>query len=123
MSASVRVQITDDQALLRGTFRLLIDREPGLEVVGEAVTGRWGQAEHVGERSDQLRPGWKGAARLAVAEPELRGAPLDRVSYAAAPRWRHLSTMTCRTLGESGDVIASGRRRQPDVHSAKRTSD
>jgi DNA-binding NarL/FixJ family response regulator len=39
MSAPVRVLIADDQTLLRSTFRLLIDREPGLEVVGEAETG------------------------------------------------------------------------------------
>ena len=39
MSAPVRVLIADDQALLRSTFRLLIDREPGLEVVAEAGTG------------------------------------------------------------------------------------
>jgi DNA-binding NarL/FixJ family response regulator len=39
MSAPVRVLIADDQTLLRSTFRLLIDREPGLEVVAEAETG------------------------------------------------------------------------------------
>jgi DNA-binding NarL/FixJ family response regulator len=37
---TVRVLLADDQALLRGTFRLLIDAEPDMEVVGEAETGR-----------------------------------------------------------------------------------
>ncbi|GII61133.1 DNA-binding response regulator [Sphaerisporangium krabiense] len=37
--ASVRVLVADDQALLRGSFRLLIDTAPGLTVVGEAGTG------------------------------------------------------------------------------------
>ncbi|MFG2940464.1 response regulator [Streptomyces sp. NPDC048282] len=37
---SVRVLLVDDQALLRGTFRLLIDSCPDLEVVGEAADGR-----------------------------------------------------------------------------------
>ena len=37
---TVRVLLADDQALLRGTFRLLIDAEPDMEVVGEAGTGR-----------------------------------------------------------------------------------
>ncbi|MFD7732557.1 response regulator [Kitasatospora phosalacinea] len=37
---TVRVLLADDQALLRGTFRLLIDSAPDLEVVGEAGTGR-----------------------------------------------------------------------------------
>ena len=36
----VRVLVADDQALLRGSFRVLIDNEPGLTVVGEAATGR-----------------------------------------------------------------------------------
>ena len=32
--------IADDQALLRGAFRLLIEGEPDLAVVAEAATGR-----------------------------------------------------------------------------------
>ncbi|MFF7985348.1 response regulator [Streptomyces sp. NPDC007901] len=37
---SIRVLLVDDQALLRGTFRLLIDSCADLEVVGEAADGR-----------------------------------------------------------------------------------
>ncbi|MEU9349160.1 response regulator transcription factor [Streptomyces sp. NPDC048278] len=37
---TIRVLLADDQALLRGTFRLLIDNEPDMEVVAEASTGR-----------------------------------------------------------------------------------
>lgn len=35
----IRVLLADDQALLRATFRLLLDATPDLEVVGEASTG------------------------------------------------------------------------------------
>lgn len=35
----VRVLVADDQALLRGSFRLLIDSAPGMTVVGEAADG------------------------------------------------------------------------------------
>ncbi|MBM7774623.1 DNA-binding NarL/FixJ family response regulator [Actinokineospora baliensis] len=35
----IRVLVADDQALLRGSFRALIDNEPGMVVVGEAATG------------------------------------------------------------------------------------
>jgi DNA-binding NarL/FixJ family response regulator len=35
----IRVVVADDQALVRGSFRLLIDTAPGLSVVGEAATG------------------------------------------------------------------------------------
>jgi DNA-binding NarL/FixJ family response regulator len=37
---TVRVLVVDDQALLRGSFRVLVDTAPGLTVVGEAATGR-----------------------------------------------------------------------------------
>ncbi|MEU4702433.1 response regulator transcription factor [Nonomuraea dietziae] len=35
----IRVLIADDQVLLRGSFRVLVDSEPDLSVVGEAGTG------------------------------------------------------------------------------------
>ena len=37
---TIRVLIADDQALIRGAFRVLIDSASDLEVVGEASTGR-----------------------------------------------------------------------------------
>lgn len=36
---TIRVVLADDQALLRATFRLLLDSAPDIEVVGEAATG------------------------------------------------------------------------------------
>ncbi|UOY03665.1 response regulator [Blastococcus sp. PRF04-17] len=36
----IRVLVADDQALIRDSFRLLLDLEPDLEVVGEAGDGR-----------------------------------------------------------------------------------
>lgn len=36
---TIRVVLADDQALLRATFRLLLDSTPDIEVVGEAATG------------------------------------------------------------------------------------
>src|ERR1044071_545517 len=38
--ADVTVALADDQALLRASFRLLIDHTPGLTCVGEAGSGR-----------------------------------------------------------------------------------
>ena len=37
---TIRVLVADDQSLLRGTFRLLIDSCPGLATVGEASSGQ-----------------------------------------------------------------------------------
>jgi DNA-binding NarL/FixJ family response regulator len=36
---TVRVLVADDQALVRGSFRVLVDTAPDLESVGEAATG------------------------------------------------------------------------------------
>jgi DNA-binding NarL/FixJ family response regulator len=35
----IRVLVADDQALLRGSFRVLVDSAPGLQVIGEAANG------------------------------------------------------------------------------------
>jgi DNA-binding NarL/FixJ family response regulator len=35
----IRIVVADDQALVRGSFRVLIDTTPGMLVVGEAATG------------------------------------------------------------------------------------
>ncbi len=48
---SIRVLVVDDQALVRKGFRMILEAEPDLEVVGEAADGR----EAV-ERARQLRP-------------------------------------------------------------------
>lgn len=37
---TIRVLLADDQALLRGTFRMLLDSAPDMEVIAEAATGR-----------------------------------------------------------------------------------
>jgi DNA-binding NarL/FixJ family response regulator len=39
VSTPIRVLVADDEALLRGSFRLLLDTSPGLSVVGEAENG------------------------------------------------------------------------------------
>ena len=37
--AGIRVLIADDQALVRGGFRLILEAQPDIEVVGEAIDG------------------------------------------------------------------------------------
>ncbi|MGW3955746.1 response regulator [Streptomyces sp. NPDC004752] len=51
MTEAVRVLIADDQALLRGSFRVLIDATPGMETVGEA-----GDGARAVELARELRP-------------------------------------------------------------------
>ncbi|KOG34560.1 response regulator [Streptomyces resistomycificus] len=49
---TIRVLLADDQALLRGTFRLLIDAQPDMEVVAEASNGREAVGLARSERAD-----------------------------------------------------------------------
>jgi len=48
---TIRVLLADDQALLRHGFRMIIDAQPDLEIVGEAVDGAQAIA-----RAETLRP-------------------------------------------------------------------
>ena len=77
---SIRVLLADDQALLRGTFRLLIDSCEDMEVVGEASNGQeavdLARTHHPDIVLMDIRmPGTDGlAATAAICEdPELAG--------------------------------------------------
>ena len=48
----IRVLVADDQALVRGSFRLLVDSAPDLSVVGEAASGAEAVAAAARERPD-----------------------------------------------------------------------
>jgi DNA-binding NarL/FixJ family response regulator len=74
----IRVAIADDQALLRGSFRVLIDSDPGFTVVGEAGTGEGTVDLARRERPDVVlmdirMPGWNGieATERICADPDL----------------------------------------------------
>ncbi|WP_165966687.1 response regulator transcription factor [Actinomadura sp. 7K507] len=66
----LRVLVADDQALLRGSFRVLIDTAPGLRTVGEAGTG----AEAV-ELAGRERPD---LVLMDVRMPEMDGIEATR---------------------------------------------
>ncbi|MEU6165751.1 response regulator transcription factor [Streptomyces tanashiensis] len=75
---ALRVLLADDQALLRATFRMLIDSDPGLEVVGEAADGAEALTLARAHRPDVVlmdirMPGTDGLAATAAicADPEL----------------------------------------------------
>jgi DNA-binding NarL/FixJ family response regulator/class 3 adenylate cyclase len=69
-TGGVRVLIVDDQALVRTGFRMILDAEPGLEVVGEAADGR----EAV-EEARRLQPD---IVLMDVRMPELDGIEATR---------------------------------------------
>ena len=80
MTAPLRVLIADDEALVRGGFRVLVETEPGMVVVGEAGDGaiavdlaRTTQPDVV--LMDIRMPGVDGlrATREIAADPDLAG--------------------------------------------------
>ncbi|MFF9085019.1 response regulator [Streptomyces sp. NPDC014991] len=75
---TIRVLLADDQALLRSAFRVLVDSEPDMEVVGEAADGAEAvrlAREHGPDvvLMDIRMPGTDGlaATRLISADPSL----------------------------------------------------
>jgi DNA-binding NarL/FixJ family response regulator len=78
----VRVVIADDQTLLRGSFRALIDSEPEFAVVGEAGTGREAVDVAARERPDLVL--------MDVRMPEMDGIEATRLVCAARPETRVL---------------------------------
>ncbi|MCU1444610.1 response regulator transcription factor [Cryobacterium sp.] len=93
MSEPIRVLLVDDQALVRAGFRIILESEPGIAVVGEAADG----AAAIRQASilqpdvicmDVQMPGLDGlaATRAIVADPTSRAAVLvlttfDREDY------------------------------------------
>jgi DNA-binding NarL/FixJ family response regulator len=74
--SSIRVLLVDDHVLVRTGFRMVLDTEPGIEVVGEAANGR--QAVHSAAR---LRPD---VVLMDVRMPELDGIAATREIVAGA---------------------------------------
>jgi DNA-binding NarL/FixJ family response regulator len=67
---SVRVLIADDQAMVRGSFRVLVDHTPGMIAVGEAANGR--------EAVDLARHEQPDVVLMDVRMPELDGIEATR---------------------------------------------
>jgi DNA-binding NarL/FixJ family response regulator len=77
---TIRVLLADDQALLRGALRMLVESEPDMAVVGEAADGEQAVAAARAERPDVVlmdirMPGTDGiaATREITGDPALSG--------------------------------------------------
>ncbi|MET9917914.1 response regulator [Streptomyces sp. NPDC059605] len=78
MTPPIKVLLVDDQALLRSAFRVLVDSEADMEVVGEAADGAQAVELARSTRADVVlmdirMPGTDGltATRMISADPEL----------------------------------------------------
>ena len=67
----VRVLIADDQALIRAGLRVILDHQPGIEVIGEAADGRQAVA-----LARQLRPD---VCLFDIRMPEMDGIEATRI--------------------------------------------
>ena len=70
MTEPVRILIADDQALVRGGLRMILDAQPDLEVVGEAADGR-----EALQRARELKPD---LVLMDIRMPELDGLETTR---------------------------------------------
>jgi DNA-binding NarL/FixJ family response regulator len=86
----IRILLVDDQALVRAGFRMILDAEPEMEVVGEAGDGR--------EAIDQVRSLRPDVVLMDIRMPELDGLEASRriladgVAGEEAPRILMLTT-------------------------------
>jgi DNA-binding NarL/FixJ family response regulator len=100
--APVRVLVVDDEALVRSGFKLLLDLEEGIEVVGEARTG--GQAV---ERARATRPD---VVLMDIRMPDMDGISATAVITATRglERCRVLILTTYETDAYVFDALDAG---------------
>ncbi len=77
---ALRIVLADDQALVRGGFRMILDARPDLEVVGEAANGR--EAVHL---VTELQPD---VVLMDVRMPEMDGLQAIRAIVASGSESR-----------------------------------
>ena len=82
----IRVLLADDQALVRAGFRLILDAEADIEVVGEAADG-----EEALEQALELRPD---VVLMDIRMPKLSGIEATRRLLADSPALRVLILTT-----------------------------
>ncbi len=94
----IRVLVADDQALVRGSFRVLVDTAPDLTVVGEAATGV--EAVEIAERE---RPD---VVLMDVRMPDLDGIEATR-RIGAGPAAEQVRVLILTTFDVDEYVFAA----------------
>jgi DNA-binding NarL/FixJ family response regulator len=94
----IRVVLADDQALVRAGFRVLLDSEPDVEVVGEAANG----AEAI-ELARHYRPD---VVLMDIRMPNIDGLEATRL-ITADPRLANVKVLILTTFESDENVFAA----------------
>ncbi len=98
----LRILLADDHAMVRKGFRLILEAQPDMQIVGEAGNGR----EAV-ELAEQLHPD---VVVMDVAMPELNGIEATRRLIASAPRTRVLALSMHKDSVYVREILRAGAR-------------
>src|SRR5579872_907977 len=98
----IRVLLADDHAMVRKGFRLILEAQPDMEIVGEAGNGR----EAV-ELSQSLKPD---VVVMDVAMPELNGIEATRRLATSSPHTRVLALSMHKDSVYVREILRAGAR-------------
>jgi two-component system response regulator NreC len=98
----IRILLADDHAVVRQGFKMILDAEPDMEIVGEAGNGR-----DAVSLAEELRPD---VVIMDVAMPELNGIEATRRLAASAPHVRVLALSMHKDSVYVREILRAGAR-------------
>ncbi len=98
----IRILLADDHAVVRQGFKMILDAQPDMEIVGEAGNGR----EAI-EFAERFRPD---IVVMDVAMPELNGIEATRRLAASAPHSRVLALSMHKDSVYVREILRAGAR-------------
>ena len=102
MPKKIQILLADDHAVVRQGFRLILNAQPDMEVVGEAGSGR----EAV-EAAERLKPD---VVVMDVAMPDLNGIEATRRISRSLPRARILALSMHKDAVYVREILRAGAR-------------
>jgi two-component system, NarL family, response regulator NreC len=98
----IRILLADDHAMVRKGFRLILETQPDIEIVGEAANGR--------EAIEQAGKKHPDVIVMDVAMPELNGIEATRRLSSLAPRTRVLALSMHKDSVYVREILRAGAR-------------